>query len=82
MSRIPTSNLKTLSGVQNDILAHFPIFIPKREEEAKDNSKVAVTTRNGARGGFGARKAFSLQRVSQRQNNVTQMIKVPPNLKT
>lgn len=37
VSRLPTSNLKTLENVEKDILAHNPIFIPrKKEEEKKD----------------------------------------------
>ena len=33
VSRIAGSNLKTLEGVKNDLLAHYPIFIPKKKEE-------------------------------------------------
>ena len=33
ISRIPTCNLKSLEGVKKDILAHYPIFIPKKKEE-------------------------------------------------
>ncbi len=33
VSRICSSNLKTLAGVEKDILAHNPIFIPKKKEE-------------------------------------------------
>ena len=33
VSRIGSSNLKTIAGVEKDILAHNPIFIPKKKEE-------------------------------------------------
>ena len=33
ISRIPSSNLKSLEGVKNDLLSHYPIFIPKKKEE-------------------------------------------------
>lgn len=35
VSRICSSNLKTLEGVEKDILSHYPIFIPKKKEEEK-----------------------------------------------
>ena len=38
VSRLPTSNLRTIEAVEKDILNHYPIFIPKRAKEptAKD----------------------------------------------
>ena len=50
ISRIPSSNLKTLDGVKNDLLAHYPIFIPKKKEEETETTK----------GKKGQRKATSL----------------------
>lgn len=60
ISRIASSNLKTLDGVKNDLLTHYPIFIPKKKEEeevaaAKGNKKGTM------------RKANSLQRSSNGQ---------------
>lgn len=51
ISRIPSSNLKTLDGVKNDLLSHYPIFIPKKKEEEPE----AAT-----KGKKGQRKATSL----------------------
>ena len=39
ISRIPTCNLKSLEGVKKDILAHYPIFIPKKKEEEEKKKK-------------------------------------------
>ena len=50
ISRIPSSNLKTLDGVKNDLLSHYPIFIPKKKEEEPAATK----------GKKGQRKATSL----------------------
>lgn len=51
VSRIASSNLKTIEGVKNDLMAHYPIFIPKKKEgDPKENKKGAQ------------RKANSLQR--------------------
>ena len=36
ISRIAASNLKNLDGVKNDLLSHYPIFIPKKKEEVKE----------------------------------------------
>ena len=37
ISRIAGSNLKNIEGVKNDLLSHYPIFIPKKQkEEEKD----------------------------------------------
>ena len=36
ISRIAASNLKNLEGVKNDLLSHYPIFIPKKKEEVKE----------------------------------------------
>ena len=36
VTRLLSSNLKTLESVKKDILAHYPIFIPKKLEEKKD----------------------------------------------
>ena len=36
--------MKTITGVQNDLLAHYPIFIPKKKEEEQPperNGKLA-----------------------------------------
>lgn len=33
ISRIPTSTYKTLDNIKNDIISHFPVFIPKRRVE-------------------------------------------------
>ena len=33
ISRIASSNLKTIEGVEKEILSHYPIFIPKKREE-------------------------------------------------
>lgn len=35
ISRLPSSNLKNLEAVEKEILAHYPIFIPKKKEEEK-----------------------------------------------
>ena len=35
VTRLLSSNLKTLESVKKDILAHYPIFIPKNKEEDK-----------------------------------------------
>lgn len=35
VSRLPSSNAKTLAAVEKDILSHYPIFIPKKKEEEK-----------------------------------------------
>lgn len=53
ISRIPSTNLKTLDGVKADLLAHYPIFIPKKKEEEPEAPKRR-----------GQRKANSLQRPS------------------
>ena len=47
ISRIPTCNLKTLEGVKKDILAHYPIFIPKKKEE--EEKKADKPPQAGAR---------------------------------
>ena len=47
ISRIASSNLKTIDGVKKDLLTHYPIFIPKKEE-IKEEEKQA------ARMGFGS----------------------------
>ena len=36
ISRIAASNLKNLDGVKSDLLTHYPIFIPKKKEEDKE----------------------------------------------
>lgn len=41
ISRIAGSNLKNLEGVKNDLLSHYPIFIPKKKEEEKDEERKA-----------------------------------------
>lgn len=33
VSRIPSSNYKTIDGVKSDLLSHYPIFLPKKKEE-------------------------------------------------
>ena len=46
ISRVAGSNLKTLDGVKNDLLAHYPIFIPKKKEEEpppKDKKRKATS---------------------------------------
>ena len=35
VSRLPSSNLKTLEAVWKELLTHYPIFIPKKKEEEK-----------------------------------------------
>ena len=48
ISRLPTSNLKTLEKVEQDILSHYPIFIPKKkEEEKKDLPPLGRNQRKG-----------------------------------
>ena len=41
VSRIPTSIYKTVEGVKEDILARFPIFIPKKKEDPDQPSTLA-----------------------------------------
>ena len=36
VSRLPSSNLKTIEAVERDILNHYPIFIPKRAAKEKE----------------------------------------------
>ena len=36
ISRVAGSNLKNLTGVKNDLLSHYPIFIAKKKEESKE----------------------------------------------
>ena len=50
ITRVSQSSLKTIEGVKNDLLAHYPIFIPKKKEEEPEPLK----------GRKGARKATSL----------------------
>ena len=47
ISRICSTNLKTLEGVKKDILSHYPIFIPKKkeEEEKKDEKRPPIGAR-------------------------------------
>lgn len=48
VSRIATSNLKTIEKVEQDILLHYPIFIPKKkEEEKKDLPPLGKNQRKG-----------------------------------
>lgn len=60
ISRIGTSNLKTLEGVEKDILAHYPIFIPKKKEEEKKD--IPAPGRGAA-----IRKTTSLHRPRDKQ---------------
>ena len=39
ITRITQSNLKSLEGVKNDLLAHYPIFIPKKKEKEEEDLK-------------------------------------------
>ena len=36
VSRLPSSNLKSIEAVERDILNHYPIFIPKRAAKEKE----------------------------------------------
>jgi len=47
ISRLPTSNLKTMEKVEQDILAHYPIFIPKKKEEEKKDLPPLGKNRKG-----------------------------------
>lgn len=47
VSRLPTSNLKTLENVEKDILSHNPIFIPKKKEEEKKDLPPLGNKRKG-----------------------------------
>ena len=42
ISRIVSSNLKSIDGVEKEILTHYPIFIPKKNEaeERKGSGRV------------------------------------------
>ena len=40
ISRLPSSNLRTLVGVKNNLIDHFPIFLPKFIEEEKPTPKI------------------------------------------
>ena len=53
ISRITQSNLKSLEGVKNDLLSHYPIFLPKKKEEEEPK---------GGQKKKPIRKANSLQR--------------------
>jgi hypothetical protein len=46
VSRIPTSIYKTLDGVKDDILARYPIFIPKPKKEEVDDKPTTGWGRN------------------------------------
>lgn len=54
VSRIVSSNLKTLEGVEKDILLHYPIFIPKKREEEQKKELPPI--------GRPVRKTASVQR--------------------
>ena len=58
ISRIVSSNLKSLEGVEKDILSHYPIFIPKKKEEEKKEILPL---------GRGLRKTTSLHRPRDKQ---------------
>jgi hypothetical protein len=44
VSRVPTSMFKSLEGVKNDLISHFPIFIPRRRAEVSQSQPNVVTS--------------------------------------
>lgn len=62
ISRIVSGNLKTLEGVEKEILSHYPIFIPKKREE-EQKKELPPTGR--------ARKPASVQRPAVPRGNLT-----------
>ena len=66
VSRLPSSNLKSLEGVQKEILDRNPIFIPKKKEEERKDLPPLV------RGAL--RKTASLQRQSTRPKGSSSVI--------
>ena len=63
VSRIGSSNLKTIAGVEKDILMHNPIFIPKKKEEETKKDLPPL--------GRIARKTTSVQRSGAARANLT-----------
>jgi len=39
ISRVPSSNFKNLENIKNDLIAHYPIFIPKKKETIEEQKK-------------------------------------------
>lgn len=60
ISRIPQSNLKTIEGVKQALLAQYPIFLPKKKEEEKEQVKPLRKT-----------QTQSLQRNQTQRNNLS-----------
>ena len=50
ISRIAASNFKNLDGVKNDLLSHYPIFIPKKKEEDKEEKNQKPAFGSGVAG--------------------------------
>ena len=48
ISRLPISPYKDIEGVKADILAKFPIFLPKKQEPAKKEGNAAVKRSNSS----------------------------------
>jgi len=46
VSRLPNSIYKTLDGVKDDILARYPIFIPKPKKVDEDDKQSMSWNRN------------------------------------
>lgn len=63
ISRIPTSIYKTLDGVKDDLLARYPIFIPKPKKNDEDEGKPYTSFGRTRHAVNSTNKIGSLQRV-------------------